>query len=61
MSEIECILEMINKACSLAKELKKQGRLEDAMELLDGVARIEDRLLYLQQLEAARKAKGGAA
>lgn len=47
MSEAEYILDTIKASCSLAEIFKAKGELKSAMELLDGVAEIMDRLTYL--------------
>ena len=61
MSNIEYIMETVRSACSLAMAFKEKGCLKDARELLDCVAEIEDRILYLQQMKSINKEKGNQA
>ena len=41
------ILDTVNASCSLAEIFKAKGDIKSARELLDGVAEIMDRLMYL--------------
>jgi len=54
-------METVRSACSLAMAFKEKGCLKDARELLDCVAEIEDRILYLQQMKSMNKEKGNQA
>ena len=58
---IKPTLETVRSACSLAMAFKEKGCLKDARELLDCVADIEDRILYLQQMKSMNKEKGNQA
>lgn len=49
MSETEYIMDTVRSACSLAAIIKANGDLKGERELLDGVAKIQDRLMYLDE------------
>lgn len=48
------IVETIAASCALAEVLKSKGDLKGARELLDGVAEILDRLMYLRERRGAK-------
>lgn len=55
--DAEYIMDTIAKACALAEILKAKGDHKGAKELLDRVAEIEDRLMYMTAIGGASRGK----